>query len=121
MTTKYDFPELLEHAEKVIGDLSDPAAYRKWVESLLCVCCGAKGCCMHHVKTVKSGGTDWLGIPVCWSFETKRGGNQPDTLHHSEFHNTTIGRMEEKYNINIKEIIKSQHRQWAKKMKEKSK
>lgn len=95
MTTKRDYPKLLENAKKVIGDLSDGETYLKFVRSLPCLVCLKKPD-PHHIKTRGAGGSDFLAVNLC-------------RKHHGEIEQIGILRFERKHGINIEKVIKGLH------------
>lgn len=99
MTTKRDFPGLLEHAQRVCGDLSDCTEYLDFVRRQICLVC-AKRSDPHHVKTRGAGGSDFLAANLCRE-------------HHTEIGQIGILRFEKKYNVDIEKAIREMHRRYA--------
>ncbi len=100
MTTKRDYPGLLEHARQVIGDLSDGEAYLDFVRRQPCLV-SAKNSDPHHTKTRGAGGSDFLAVNL-------------NRKYHDELGQIGMFRFEHKYGVDIDKTIRDLHTMYAK-------
>lgn len=98
MTTKHDFPGLLEHARQVIGDLSDGEAYLDFMRKQPCLIKGGMSD-PHHVKTRGAGGSDFLTVNL-------------NRKYHSELEQIGMFRFEHKYGVDIEKSIRELHKRY---------